>query len=63
MNKYNLGDKLWTIYGSNVEEVKITGIFLQNEKVRYSFNQDGTAYLTFLEDKFFKTKQELIESL
>ena len=60
--KYNRGDSVWAIFGSEIIEFEIDDI--------YAFTRNGVLNIDYVsndvytrESRVFKTKQELIDSL
>lgn len=62
--KFNIGDKVWTIYNDKVQTITINKI-----KIECSSSQPIITYMQdyvsdyFDEKKLFKTKEELLKSL
>lgn len=62
--KYNIGDKVWYIYDNRVQALDVTGVRISIEsedecKVEYILHYDGHQP----EEKLFRSKKELLESL
>jgi hypothetical protein len=62
ITKFNLNEKVFTIHDNNVISFKITRINIDENGVAYTgyFNE---RYIYKKEEKIFRIKQELLESL
>ena len=63
--KYNIGDKVWYISSNKVQSLDITGVRVcvepeEERKVEYILHFNSS---WINEDKLFKSKKELLESL
>jgi len=74
--KYNIGEEVWIMYKNNIRETNICGIraryFIEKNNIvsvhytgkrKYDLLVDNGIISNIDEDKIFKTKKDLIQSL